>query len=32
MQLFKGQEIIPIIFCNKVHYQLSMVQVMLQIK
>ena len=26
MQLFKGQEIIGIIFCNKCHYQSSMVQ------
>ena len=25
MQLFKGQEIIAIIFCNKGHYQSSMV-------
>ena len=34
MQLFKGQEIIAIIFCNKGHYidQSSMVQVMIQIK
>ena len=32
MQLFKGQEINAIIFCNKGHYQSSMVQVMIQIK
>ena len=32
MQLFKGQEIIAIIFCYKGHSQSSMVQAMIQIK